>query len=116
MCSKNELKHITDVISNKAKIIFADKLMSVILYGSYARGDNHTFSDIDIMIIANIDSEKLSEYREKLAKISSDLSMDSEDCITISIAIQDQYTFDKFKEVLPFYQNVINEGVYLYAS
>ena len=49
MCSKNELQIILSEIAAVAKETFGEKLDSVILYGSYARGDYTPESDVDIM-------------------------------------------------------------------
>lgn len=116
MCTEQELKQITDKIILFSKKMFGGALVSVILYGSYARGDNHEFSDIDIMIIAKINPLEMLLYRDKLAEISSQLSLESEDCVTISVSLKDAETFSKYKNVLPFYKNVLADGVMLYAS
>ena len=50
MCTRAALERITISIKDEALRIFADKLNSVILYGSYARGDNDSESDIDLML------------------------------------------------------------------
>jgi predicted nucleotidyltransferase len=116
MCTKQELKQITDRITSDSKIMFGNALTSIILYGSYARGDNHEFSDIDIMIIANIKPSEISSYRGKLANVSGQLSLETEDCVTISMSLKDAETFNKYKNILPFYRNVLRDGVTLYAS
>lgn len=116
MCTKQELKQITDRITLDVKKMFGDALTSIILYGSYARGDNHEFSDIDIMVIANISTSEMPFYRDKLADVSSQLSLESEDCMTISVSLKDVETFSKYKNILPFYKSVLADGVMLYAS
>ena len=116
MCTKQELRYITDSITAASKRMFGDMLVSVILYGSYARGDNAEFSDIDIMVVANISPSDMPFYRDKLADVSSQLSLETEDCITISLSLKDAETFSRYKNVLPFYKNVLADGVMLYAS
>ena len=60
MCTKSELKIVLQEVENASKQLYGDKLNKIILYGSYARGDNTEESDIDIMIIldGDIDDSK----------------------------------------------------------
>ena len=115
MCNISELKHITDSITNASQNMFGDKLNKVILYGSYARGDYNHESDIDVMVLVDVPAEELIPYRRQMSKISSRLSLEAEDCVTISIAMKDNETFSRYKDVLPFYKNVLKDGVVLYA-
>ena len=43
------------------KKVFGEKFQSVILYGSYARGDYDEESDIDIMITVDMSREELKK-------------------------------------------------------
>lgn len=54
MCTENRLSAVMADVVKKAKSLFGDRLGSVILYGSYARGDYDEESDIDVMITADI--------------------------------------------------------------
>ena len=116
MCTKAALDAITVSVKNEALRIFADKLKRVVLYGSYARGESEAASDIDIMLLLDISAETLGKYRSEIARVASRLSLESEDCVTVSIALQDIETFDKYKSALPFYSNVDSEGVVVYAA
>jgi predicted nucleotidyltransferase len=66
------LQQYTDEIKN----IYGSKLNSVILYGSYARGDYHENSDIDIMILLNIDDLESKRFSKKLSYYTYDFNMD----------------------------------------
>jgi predicted nucleotidyltransferase len=116
MCTKPALDAITIFVKDEALRIFADRLNRVILYGSYARGENEAASDIDIMLLLDMPAEKLSQYRSEVAKVASRLSLESEGCVTVSIVLQDVDTYDKYKSILPFYTNVDLEGVVVYAA
>lgn len=116
MCTRDDLDKITIAVRDEALRIFAGKLNSVILYGSYARGDNDSESDIDLMLLIDITAETFNGYRSEIAKISSRLSLETDDCVTISVALQDLKTFEKYKEILPYYRNVVSEGIAIYAA
>ena len=55
--------------------IYGKHLQSVILYGSYARGDFTKDSDVDIMILLNLSDEEIKEYRHQLSEYTYDFYM-----------------------------------------
>ena len=115
MCSQSVLNEITSKVVQAAKDSLGDKLDKVILYGSYARGDFNDESDIDIMVLADIPLEKRHEVFERnFLDISSDLGLEND--ILVSVHVTDCTTFYKFLDDLPFYMNVMKDGVELYVS
>lgn len=113
---KNEelISKISKELSSDLLKHYGNKLKSIILFGSYARGDNRPDSDMDIMVIFDCSKDEVMDYIDDISWISSDLSLDND--ILISIVIRDKETFDNNLNILPFYQNVMNEGVALYGS
>ena len=81
----------------------------LILFGSYARGDYDDESDIDIMILADIDSAEVNAYTRKIYDRIYETELDT-DCV-LSLCVVPQDRFHRFKETLPFYRNVEREGV-----
>ena len=49
MCAPNDLQALLNETTAGLREIFGEKLDSVILYGSYARGDYDEESDVDVM-------------------------------------------------------------------
>lgn len=109
MCNKIEALQIRDKAYSLCKVLFADKLTDCYLYGSYARGDFDKESDIDIMMVVDLSLEDASLYRKQVSIIASQLSLRYD--ITVSIKLQSKIVLNKYKDVLPFYQNVLNEGI-----
>jgi predicted nucleotidyltransferase len=111
MINKKSLSLILKKVTEEMKQIFGDKLKAVLLYGSYARGDNKEDSDIDVFVIVNMGKLALSRYRTQVSNFASriDLQYDT----FLSIKLQDQKTYDYFLDVLPFYKNVASEGISL---
>lgn len=114
MCNENQLKRILDEVSIKVQALLGSRLHNIILFGSYARGDYNDESDIDIMVLADINSNELPKLRDSLADISSDSCL--ENGIVVSILVKDKTLFEQRLPILPFYQNVINDGVQVYAQ
>jgi predicted nucleotidyltransferase len=114
--SNTELDNIIVAIKDSAVQLFSHNLKNVILYGSYARGDNDDESDIDVIVLVDMPSDKLSTYTDEISKIASRLSLETERCTTVSIALQDLETYKKYQEFLPHFINISTEGVMIYAA
>lgn len=93
---------------------YEQHIKKIILYGSYARGDYNEDSDIDLMVLVDYQREKISDVDDGLSDIGYDISYDN-DFIEISTIMQNADFFDKWVGSYPFYSNIKNEGVELYA-
>jgi len=113
MCSQTTLNLIADKVVNAAKESLKDRLDKVILYGSYARGDYDDESDIDIMILADISIIERNKEREKIKDILGHIDFDND--VILCLNVTDSMTFNKYIDDLPFYSNVMKEGVVLSA-
>ncbi len=109
MCTQSQLNEILQKVALKSKEIFGSSLNSVILFGSYARGDYEEESDIDILILADIPSEKLSDYRGHIDSLCGDLLW--EYGVVVSAIEKDTETYNRYSNILPFYKNIVREGV-----
>ena len=100
MCTQTQLNKITQEISARIRDILGDRLHKIILYGSYARGDYDSGSDIDIMVLADVADNELSEIKEYICNLSSDISLENN--ITVSIFIKDWGFFNRHVNILPY--------------
>lgn len=89
--------------------IFRGNSIRIILYGSYARGDFHQDSDVDIMILADIQPEEVSAYADKVYDITYDFEMKYG--IEINPCVQSITVYDQWKKVYPFFMNIEKDGV-----
>ena len=94
--------------------LFGDKLRYLILYGSYARGEQDPASDIDIMILVDESEEALRGYRSEIVDIMTDLSLKYDTFISLAKKTYSRYS--EYLDVLPYYQNIHNEGVEIYGK
>ena len=113
MCSKPVLNEITDKVVKAAKESLGEKLDKVILYGSYARGDYTDESDIDIMVLADIEREEANKTWSKIWSITGDLDLEYD--VIVSVHVSDCTTYYQYIDCLPFFKNVQREGVELSA-
>lgn len=109
MCTRNQLHDITERVAVLSKSIFGDKLDSTLLYGSYARGEETSESDVDIMVLVNIPAEELSTYKKAFINLTSELGLEHD--IVVTVTLKDTETFNKYLEAVPFYANVKKEGI-----
>ena len=102
---------ILNIFINGVKEILGDHLEKIILYGSYARGDFNNESDIDIMVLTNLTDNEIIEYRKIISDFTFDIELENN--ISISPLIKNIDKFNKRIDIVPFYMNVMNEGVLL---
>ena len=95
------------------KDILGDRAKKIIVYGSYARGDYNDSSDIDIMILTDLNDNEIIEYRNKIWEYAYDIEWDNNFDITLSPLVKNIDKFNYWLEALPFYMNVQKEGVVL---
>ena len=109
MCTKNKLDEITGKVAAEAKRILDERLISVVLFGSYARGDYDDESDIDIMLLVNCDKSEYAEIKKKLYKEASMISLEND--IEVSLTLVEISKFEMYKDCYPFYENIESEGI-----
>jgi predicted nucleotidyltransferase len=108
------LKKLMEKYVEEIRKIYGSHLRKVILYGSYARGDFHPDSDIDIMILLDITDLDLKEYGTKLSYMTFDFNLDHD--LDIKPIAKNEEHFKKWLDNYPFYANVNREGVVLYGA
>lgn len=102
-------QYIADVIR-----IYGSSLKEIILYGSYARGDNREDSDIDIMILVDIDDAEIKTKGDALSDVTFDFNFDHD--LLIMPIVKNRDHFNKWLNAYPFYNNVRKEGIELYVA
>lgn len=94
--------------------IYGDKLKTVVLYGSVARGTQTDDSDIDIMVLIDGNNDELRQYDDKLSEISTDFSLKYLKVLSVIDVSYQEY--EDWRDLSPFYRNVAEEGVIVYAA
>jgi predicted nucleotidyltransferase len=105
-------KKISEQLVMHLKEIFQSELYKIILFGSYARGDYDSDSDIDIMVLLNSGKRNLTVFDTVIASLISDYCINYD--VLFTIILRERQQFDEYSDVLPFYKNVLKEGIILY--
>ncbi len=108
------MQNLLDLYVKDVQRLYGSSLKSVILYGSYARGDFNADSDIDIMILVNLSDEEISRKGHELSDITFDYNYNHD--VEIMPIVKNLDHFNKWLRAYPFYNNVKTEGKELYAA
>lgn len=106
-------KTILQEITVQVKQLLHQHLHAVILFGSYARGENSSESDMDVMLLLNCSKAEALTYRRDISKIASRIGLKYD--VVISILFRTNEEFTKGMQYLPFYQNIVREGIQVYG-
>ena len=113
MKTKKEVENIVLTLVTQVKDVLGDRLDSVILFGSYARGNYEEYSDVDVMILVDLPKENICTFRKAIFDITFELGWENQ--VLISPVIESVEIFSKFGEASGFFKSVATEGVRISA-
>ena len=99
--------YVQQVVTN-----YADEVVSIILYGSQARGEADTESDIDLFIVVRHDTPSL---RQDLADLAWQVQFEHDVVISDIIRSLDEFTRMQAMQ-FPYYQSLTREGILLWKN
>ncbi|MCL1820420.1 MAG: nucleotidyltransferase domain-containing protein [Oscillospiraceae bacterium] len=111
--SDTRVNEVIKKVIKAAQDTLGDRLDRVILFGSYARGDFDSESDIDFLIIAHVSQEEANKRRGDIRKRLPGIDIEYD--LTVCLHVTGAEVFNRFQNILPFYQSVLREGVLLNA-
>ncbi|WP_242987011.1 nucleotidyltransferase domain-containing protein [Blautia marasmi] len=105
----DDIRNIVYKFSLQLRDLLGSRLSKVILYGSYARGDNHDHSDVDVMILVKMTDAEIKRIENDVYDMAFEIEIETG--IDISPIIKNQEQYEYWVDTLPFYRNVRDEGV-----
>ena len=109
MCSADQLQTILGRLLGDLRAALGTQIREAILFGSYARQDAREDSDIDVLVLVDLDRERIAEYTWKIGEIASALLLDYG--VMVSPLVENVDHYMRHTDVLPFYRNIQREGV-----
>ena len=92
--------------------IYAGSISEVVLYGSYARGQETDESDVDMALV--LTGGQTEEQCDRMTDIVVDYQLDLG--ITLSVISIEKREYMEWKTTLPFYKNIEKEGIVIWKS
>lgn len=113
MCSQHTLQEILEHLCEQLRELLGASMQDVILFGSYARNDADEESDIDIMILTDMDRTDISALQWQIGEIASDILLDYG--VLVAPIVENRTFFLENQEIMPFFRNINKEGVRISA-
>ena len=104
---------ILSEIEKGLRDIYGPELRKIILYGSYARGEQTVGSDLDVMVLLDMEEERIKKFNDQVLDLAVELT--TRYGVVVSIQENNIDFFNKWVDTLPFFSNVRREGVELYG-
>jgi len=94
-----------DEFVKRASEAYGDRIHSIILFGSVARGTARPDSDIDLLVVTDEEDFRL---RRELIGMAFDMLLETEEDISVKVLSQRDF---EARKGFSFLRNVISEGV-----
>jgi predicted nucleotidyltransferase len=102
-----ELAPILDELSASLRKIYGERFVRLMLYGSHARGDAHTESDLDLLLILRDTALSPTREIDRIADVLADFNLRHDVLISILPVTED--TLQQAEG--PFWNNVRRDGI-----
>ena len=103
---QNEIRPLLKKLKSGLKQIYGAQFKQAYLFGSYARGDQDSDSDVDILIVLS-DFKKYGEELRRTSELVGNLSLDFATTVSVVFSREQEWKMDK----LPLLLNIRAEGV-----
>lgn len=113
MCTQNELNSILRELVKIYQAVYGRQLVKIILYGSYARGDYDSESDVDIVALVHGEREVLQKQLRQVWDVSAELELKFGTILSPTVIPYEEY--EQYRNDLPYYRNIAQEGVEIVA-
>ena len=108
MCTETQLNRITRAMVECYRGVYGVDIVEIVLFGSYARGNYTEDSDIDIVALVHGSREVLQAKLKKVWDVSAELGLENDIIVSPMVVPYDEFV--KYKQTLPYYRNIAEEG------
>lgn len=108
MCTESQLNSIVKAMVECYRAAYGKDIVDIVLYGSYARGDYTEASDIDIAAVVRGSRQALQEKLKRVWDVSAELGLENDIIVSPTVIPYDE--FMRYKQTLPYYRNIAEEG------
>lgn len=108
MCTEMQLNKIINAMVECYRVVYGRDIVEIVLYGSYARGDFTEGSDIDLVAVVRGSRLDLQEKLKAIWDVSAELGLENDIIVSPTVIPYDE--FMKYKQSLPYYRNIAEEG------
>lgn len=112
------LEHIRPALDSfvqKLLPIYGAALKRVMVFGSYARGEERDTSDVDVLLLLDMTEDEIRAKQHELSHLLFLLD-GCEPWLDIQPVTIPLRRFDGWRHVHPFYQNIMQEGISIYEA
>ncbi|MBP5597192.1 MAG: nucleotidyltransferase domain-containing protein [Pseudobutyrivibrio sp.] len=106
------LEKIKKIIVRDIPKALQDDCREIILYGSCARGDFTSDSDVDVAILTDSDRETVKKYDSKIDDIATSIGIDT--MAIVNFVCLPKKEFEEKNTWYPYFMNIKKEGIVLY--
>lgn len=108
MCTIRQVDIISEQMKECYKSVYGGDIVEIFLYGSYARGDYSSESDIDIVAIVKGDRLELQKKLKAIWDMSAEIGLENDVIVSPMVIPYDEFL--RYRKSLPYYRNIIKEG------
>jgi uncharacterized protein len=101
-----KVSRILSELKNRLQAVYGHRLASIVLFGSQARGEALSDSDIDILLVFQGAVDRAQE-KEKVMELTSELSLENDAVISCLYMPEERF----LHEDSPLLRNIRQEGV-----
>lgn len=109
MCTNQQVKNIISQLCSGLKPLFPQSSMDAIVFGSYARGEEESDSDIDVMVLVDSSRQEISGKLWQIGDVAADILLNSG--VVVLPIVENRNYFQQNASFFPLYKNIIREGV-----
>lgn len=102
-------RQVVELYIDEVKQILGADFQRAVVYGSYARGDYHGESDIDIAIFTDRQPQDFYKLINMISEVTFEYNVKYD--IILSPVFQNTNEYHRMMKVMPYYQSIQREGI-----